>query len=370
MKTLITAAAILLAATCAGCAGADATATTGATDSLALAAADTVAPEPVTLTFALMGDIMPGTTFPANYLPANNGRQLLDSCRHIIERADIAAGNLEGVLLDGPGKPRPMTNPKTYFLFRIPTAYLATLADAGIDFLGIANNHINDFGQPGRTSTMATLRAANMAHAGLKDSCDYAILDRKGLKVAITQFGHGGNNLDVNNLDLLRQTVERMRNEADMVIVAFHGGAEGTAYVHVPHAPETYVGEKRGNVEEFAHAAIDAGAHMVYGHGPHVPRAWEIYNDRLIIYSLGNFCTPYRMGVSGITGYAPLAEVTIDQNGHLVGGQIHSFIQQRGRGPLPDHTNKVATFIRDMSASDFPSSPLRISDTGELSVGE
>lgn len=360
---LLSAAFVIIATGCHG--GSDSS--KPSTDTVSVAV-DTVPTEPVTITFALMGDIMPGTTFPEKYLPANDGRQLLDSCRDIIARADIAAGNLEGVLLDGPGEPRPMTNPKTYFLFRIPTAYLATLADAGIDFLGVANNHINDFGRPGRASTLATLRKGGMAHAGLRDSCDYAIIERKGIKVAVTQFGHGDNNLDVNDTDLLRRTVERMKKDADMVVAAFHGGAEGTAYKHVPKAPEVYVGEKRGNVEEFAHAAIDAGAHLVYGHGPHVPRAWEIYNGRLIIYSLGNFCTPFRMGVSGITGYAPLAEVTIDTDGRLVEGRIHSFIQQSGRGPLPDRGNKAAALIRDLSAEDFPDSPLRIAPDGTLGI--
>lgn len=339
------------------------------TDTVA-AVTDTLASEPVTITFALMGDIMPGTTFPDDFLPANGGSQLLDSCRDIITSADIAAGNLEGVLLDGPGDPRPMTNPKTYFLFRIPTASLAILADAGIDFLGVANNHINDFGEPGRMSTLATLRKGKMAHAGLRDSCDYAILDRKGVKVAITQFGHGDNNLNINDIDLLRTTVGRMKKDADMVVVAFHGGAEGREYTHVPKAPEIYVGERRGNVEEFAHAAIDAGAHLVYGHGPHVPRAWEIYNGRLIIYSLGNFCTPYRMGVNGVTGYAPLAEVTVGMDGSVVEGRIHSFIQQKGRGPLPDHSNKVSDFIRDLSATDFPDSPLRIDSDGTIRIAQ
>lgn len=325
-----------------------------------------------TITISFVGDIMMGTTFPdsiyGTHLPKDGGKHLFDDCREIFQRVDIAGGNLEGSFLTGPGHRRPMTNPKTYFIFRMPPEYVNNLTDAGFDFVGIANNHINDFGEPGRQSTMSTLRGANMAHAGLKGKCETAYLERRGHRIGLTQFGHGNNNLDVTNLDELRRVIAQMRDSADIVIVSFHGGAEGTAYAHVPFKGETYVGENRGNVAEFAHAAIDAGADVVFGHGPHVPRGAEIYGDRIIFYSLGNFCTPFRMGVSGATGYAPVAEVAIGADGHFIGGQIHSFIQQRGRGPVKDPTNTVAKFMRQLSVSDFPNSPLRIADDGTLTI--
>lgn len=344
---------------------ADAQSTSGSSDSTQAAAhADH-------LTMAFVGDIMMGTTFPdsvsGTHLPKDDGKHLFDDCREIFQRVDIAAGNLEGSFLDGPGQRRPMTNPKTYFIFRMPPRYVNNLTEAGFDFVGLANNHINDFGESGRQSTMKTLRDASLAHAGLKGRCETAYFDRGGLRVGFTQFGHGNNNLDVTNLDELRRVVKNLRDSADIVVVAFHGGAEGSAHTHVPFKTETYVGENRGNVAEFAHAAIDAGADVVYGHGPHVPRGAELYKDRIIFYSLGNFCTPYRMGIAGATGYAPVAEITIGADGRFQSGRIHSFIQQRGRGPVADPTNSVAKFMRKLSQEDFPASPLRIADDGTLS---
>lgn len=325
----------------------------------------------VTLSFAFMGDIMMGTTYPdsihGSALPANDGANLFDDARTVTERVDIAGGNLEGSFLDGPGRRRPMRNPKTYFVFRMPTKYVSNLIDAGFDFVGIANNHINDFGHPGRTSTMRTLRDANLPVVGLKDSCETAIIERKGLKIGVTQFGHGGNNLDVNNLAELKRVIEDLRSRADLVVVSFHGGAEGTSYLHVPHKAETYLGENRGNVERFAHTAIDLGADIVFGHGPHVPRAAELYKDRIIFYSLGNFCTPYRMGIAGATGYAPIAEVVVSSNGEFLSGRIHSLIQHRGIGPRFDKNNSAAKLIRKLSEEDFPGSPLKIADDGTLS---
>lgn len=366
--------ALLLMAVAAGCGGK----TAAAADDLRASAAPTdTMPSPRaapiqadSLTFAFVGDIMMGTTFPdsvaGTHLPSNNGKNLFDGCREIFHRVDIAAGNLEGSFLSGPGERRPVTNPNTYYIFRMPPEYVGNLVEAGFDFAGIANNHINDFGEPGRVSTMATLRDASLGHAGLKGRCETALYQRNGLRIGITQFGHGDNNLDVTDLGELRRVVKSLRDSADIVVVSFHGGAEGVKFTHVPHQPETYVGEARGNVEEFAHAAVDAGADIVFGHGPHVPRAAELYNDHIIFYSLGNFCTPFRMSIGGPTGYAPIAEVTVGRDGKFRRGRIYSFVQRRGSGPVADPTNAAARLIKKLSAEDFPASPLRIDDNGNL----
>lgn len=325
---------------------------------------------PDSVTIAFVGDIMMGTTFPdsvhGSHLPPNDGKNLFDDCRDIISEADFAGGNLEGSFLEGPGKRRPVTNPNTYFIFRMPPSYVNNLLDAGFDFVGIANNHINDFGEPGRQSTMKTLRDAGLAHAGLLNYCETAIVERNGVRFGIAQVGHGDNNVDVNNLEEVRRVVKQLRDSADIVVLSFHGGAEGTAFTHVPKAPEVYVGEKRGNVMEVAHAAIDAGADAVFGHGPHVVRGAELYKGHIIFYSLGNFCTPFRMGIGGLTGQAPVAVVTLDRDGRFVGGSIHSFIQQRGIGPRKDPSNAAARQIRELSRQDFPSSPLKIDDDGTM----
>lgn len=322
------------------------------------------------ISFAFMGDIMMGTTFPdsinGSHLPPAGGKHLFDDVRQVIGDADIAGGNLEGSFLEGPGQRRKMRNPDTYYIFRMPPKYVGNLVDAGFDFVGIANNHINDFGSPGRKSTLETLRKADIPAVGLKGVCETAILDRKGLRIGVTQFGHGANNLDVTNLDELRRVVKGLREETDIVVVSFHGGAEGKDQTHVPHKLETFVGENRGNVEAFAHAAIDAGADIVFGHGPHVPRAAELYRDRIIFYSLGNFCTPYRVSITGVSGYAPLAEVRVDAKGRFLQGRIHSFIQQRGKGPRRDPENSAARLIKRLSCEDFPSSTLVISDNGHI----
>ena len=338
------------------------------------AAADSTAmrktlPERVSVAFT--GDIMMGTTYPDSVhgtgLPADDGRHIFDDVKEIISSVDFAGGNLEGSFIEGPGHRRPMTNPKTYFIFRMPPKYVHNLLDAGYDFVGIANNHINDFGAPGRESTMKTLTEAGLAHAGLKEKCETAFVERNGVIFGVAQVGHGNNNVDVNDIEEVKRVVKALREKADYVILSFHGGAEGSAHTHVPGKMEHYVGERRGDVKAMARAAVDAGADVVFGHGPHVVRAAELYKDHIIFYSLGNFCTPLRMGIAGLTGQAPIAVVELDREGKFAGGKIHSFIQQRGLGPRKDPGNTAAHQIRALSKQDFPESGLVIADDGTLS---
>lgn len=320
---------------------------------------------PISLAFT--GDIMMGTTYPENYLPENDGKDLFKDVDSILRRVDIAAGNLEGTLFDGVGVAKKCNDPSLCFAFKMPTRYAEYLSDAGYDFLGIANNHINDFGNDALRSTMQTLGDRDIAYAGLRGLCPTAIVERDGMKIGFAAFGHSTGTLSIMDFEEVKKTVSGLRDECDYVVVSFHGGGEGKSFQHVPHGPERAFGEERGDVEKFAHAAIDAGADIVYGHGPHVNRALELYNDHLILYSLGNFCTPVRMGLSGVSGYAPVAEITLNTDGTFQSGKIHSFIQQKGTGPRTDRSNAVAANIRTLTLSDFPNTRLEISPEGVIS---
>ena len=117
--------------------------------------------------------------------------------------------------------------------------------------------------------------------------------------------------------ELAFTTVAGFAATHDIVIVSFHGGAEGADVTHVPFAEEEYYGEPRGDVVWFARGVVDAGADLVIGHGPHVVRGMERYKERLIAYSLGNFATYYGISVAGIKGIAPILTTTLDGEGHL-----------------------------------------------------
>ena len=321
------------------------------------------------LTIAMVGDIMMGTTYPegGNNITPDDGASLFDDAADILKGADIAAGNLEGCLFDGAGKLRSGNpNAPNFFAFKMPERYVKHLVDAGFDFVGIANNHINDFGPDALASTQRVLDGSGIAYAGVKDKKPYDIIERDGQKIGFAAFGFNSGMPSINNYKEVDSIVGTLRRQCDIVVVSFHGGGEGPGFQHVPHKREI-TSSDRGNVEEFAHRAVDAGADVVYGHSPHVARAAELYKDRIIFYSLGNFCTPYRFNVTGVNGLAPLAVVSVNPDGTFAVGQIHSFIQRRGSGPRIDASNGAAKKIRELTIADFPNTPLEISSEGLIS---
>lgn len=319
---------------------------------------------------AVAGDIMMGTNFPEKpegaYLPANNGSGLFKHVAPILSEADASAANLEGTLLDFGGKVKEVKDSTLLYAFRTPTSYVSNLKRAGIDFVSLANNHINDFGQLGRESTKTTLRNAGIGYAGLRSDAPWFVMSSRGRKIGFTAFSPHALTLSIHNIAEMKRIVSHLDSVCDVVVVSFHGGGEGAAYQHVAEGMEECFGEKRGDVRKFAHAAVEAGADVVYGHGPHVTRAMELYRDRLILYSLGNFCTPYRVNLKGIAGHAPVVTVDMDGNGKFISGKIHPFVQRRGSGPVPDTKGIVVRQMRALTQADFPHTPLKIMHDGTI----
>ena len=317
------------------------------------------------LTIAMCGDIMMGTTYPTVRLPQNNGAEIFAHVKQLFLDADLSAGNLEGVIADG-GKSTKDVSKANNYAFRTPESYAHLLTEAGFDYLNLANNHTNDFGLEGRQRTREILEKEGIAYSGLPD-CESVVVEKNGVRYGICSFGQNSYTLKHTDTASVTRIVTALRPRCDILIVNFHGGAEGTKYSHLPDGPETYLGENRGNLRAFAHRCIDLGADLVFGHGPHVVRAVECYKGHLIAYSLGNFCTTYGINVAGLTGYAPVLVARISRDGRFVEGRIHSFIQTPGTGPLPDLENKVAQHMRALSEADFRGRyGLEISDNGPL----
>ena len=105
-----------------------------------------------------VGDMMIGTNYPSKrYLPINDGRDIFKDVSQIINKADIAFGNLEGTLLTGQGEIKNCSDPKKCYAFKSPDNYVENYKNAGFDIVSIANNHINDFGEIGRKNTQRVL---------------------------------------------------------------------------------------------------------------------------------------------------------------------------------------------------------------------
>jgi poly-gamma-glutamate capsule biosynthesis protein CapA/YwtB (metallophosphatase superfamily) len=316
------------------------------------------------LTVAAVGDIMMGTDFPENILPDDDGVGFLEAVTPLLSGADVTFGNFEGVLMDGGEPVKQCKNPKICFLFRTPTRYAAYLQRAGFDVMSLANNHARDFGEEGRSSSMAALDAVGIRHSGREGTTASWIAN--GRRVALVAFAPNVGSNSLNDPQIGLPLVTQLAATHDIVIVSFHGGAEGNGAEIMPFAREIFAGEDRGNVVEFGRAMVDAGADLVLGHGPHVVRPMEIYRDRLIAYSLGNFATYYGISVEGIRGLAPILLVELDDDGRFVAGRIEATTQIRPAGPSPDPTRAVITLMKTLTESAFPDGQLQIADDGAL----
>ncbi|MGE0583354.1 MAG: CapA family protein [Steroidobacteraceae bacterium] len=321
-------------------------------------------PPPTVISIAAVGDIMLGTDFPKDILPDDDGVGFLRHVAPILSAADIAFGNLEGVLMDGGEPVKQCGNPARCFLFRTPTRYAAYLAAAGFDMLSLANNHARDFGEAGRDSSMAALDAVGIRHSGREGT--WAEMTVQGVRVAMIAFAPNVGANSLNDHDIAVDRVRALAAANDIVIVSFHAGAEGEGAERLPFAREYYVGEDRGDVVMFARAMVDAGADLLIGHGPHVARAMELYRDRLIAYSLGNFATYYGIGVEGNRGIAPILTARLDAEGRFRGGHIDSTVQLRPDGPSLDPQAQALTLIRALTDAAFPDGALVFDDSGEM----
>lgn len=322
------------------------------------------------LMIAAVGDIMLGSPFPDDTrMPPNDGADLLKEVTPILEKADIAFGNLEGPMTDGGISEKCGTGRPNCFAFRMPTRYGKYLKQAGFDVLSLANNHASDFGDAGRADTRETLDALGIKHAGSdRNQFSTAYLRAKGKTIAFIGFAHNKIVPNVNDLRYARQLVQAADKKADIVVVSFHGGAEGTDSYHVPNKTEMFFGEARGNLPLFSRTVIDAGADLVLGHGPHILRGMEIYKDRLIAYSLGNFATYGWFKLVGGTAESLVLETELDAAGKFLDGKIIPVVQE-GRGiPKLDKSKSAIATIRRLSNQNFGANAPKIAEDGTISA--
>lgn len=316
-----------------------------------------------TLTIIGVGDIMMGTNYPEDRLPPDDGDFLMRQVADVLRNADVTFGNLEGTLLDEGGTPKKCSNPKVCYAFRSPVRYVNNLVDAGFDMMSLANNHAGDMGNEGRDTTMKVLINAGILHAG-QLSMKTTILVKDSIKYGLAAFAPNTNCVPLNDHAGARQIIQQLDSLVDIIIVSFHGGAEGAKFQNVPRAHEMFYGEDRGDVYAFSHTLIDAGADIIFGHGPHVTRGIELYKKRLITYSLGNFCTYKGINVAGVNGLAPIVKVFTNPAGEFLKGEITPTVQNHTTGVAIDRQKTVIKIIQELSEKDFPESEIQIDDNG------
>ncbi len=312
-----------------------------------------------------VGDIMMGTDFPDRYkiLPPDNGRDLFIHAKNLLIKGDLVFGNLEQVLIDG-GKCAKDINAPNVWAFKCPVRFVDNLAKAHFNMMSIANNHAWDFDKEGVLSTMRALDSVKIKHSGPKG--DIARISINSTRIGLIAFSTNDNGYNLLNINDAKGFISEISKEFDIFIVSFHGGTEGIKALHTRNQEEYLGREPRGNVIRFSHMAIDNGADLVIGHGPHVPRAMEFYKNKLIAYSLGNFCTYGIISIKKEKGIAPALEVVLDKNGNFIRGKIYSFKQIYPGYPVLDKNNRASKLIRSLSQTDFPENKIRIDKKGNI----
>ncbi|GAA0579168.1 CapA family protein [Rhizomicrobium electricum] len=315
--------------------------------------------DPQLINIAAAGDVMMGASDiglnPA-IVPGVDAAALIGpDLATVFRRADLAFVNLEGVLYDG-AEPSTKSGCKRCYSFRSPQYYADVLASLRLSAVNLANNHSGDHGVPGRTTTIAELKRRGIGFAGLdQDGARYTTIAlRDGRQAAVIGFAPNDGTLDINAIGEAADAVRALKKTHAVVIVWFHGGGEGWDHAHIPQGHEEFAGEDRGDVIGFSHAVIEAGADIVIGSGPHVPRAMEIYRGHLVAYSLGNFWTYDGVSVTEVRGLGPVIEAWLAPDGTIAGLTIHS-TRQTGTGvPRLDPADEAARYVYHLTRGDFP----------------
>ena len=181
----------------------------------------------------------------------------------LFEDDDFTMVNLEGTFTEYtvPAEKR--------FRFRAPSSYAKILTAGNVEAVNLANNHSYDFGEIGYADTKKALDSEGITYVEQAGTTTFTT--SSGLKIGMFA---AYNDL---NVSVMQSAVSKLRSEgAELIIVSYNWGTEGS------YRPTELQ-------KSTAHAAIDAGADIVFGHHPHVLQPIETYKDGIIYYSLGNF---------------------------------------------------------------------------------
>ncbi len=298
------------------------------------------------VTIKAVGDIVLGSDWPTPHYPADFDIRAQAGMRQVLGQADVVFGNFEGALTKHNVSTK-KANGSTVFVFRMPPRFAGLLRGAGFNVLAIANNHTLDFGERGLADTLKHLSRAGVLAIG---EADKIVLQKvRDVTLAWIGFSHLDRHNNVRDFDKLAELVRRARRLADLVIVSVQAGAEGTDYLRLRDHEETFLGENRGNTFAFARKAIDLGADLVIGHGPHVLRGIECYKGKLIAYSLGNFVGYNALSIKRAAAVTIVLEVKLSKQGQTLGFDVSPLKFNEERFPEPDPDALASYLINDLS---------------------
>ena len=249
-----------------------------------------------TITLALAGDVMLARV--VNEMIQEHGPLYpWGDLIPLVRGADLFLINLECVIAES-GKP---FMPPRVFYFRADPQAMQVLAEGGVDYVTLANNHAMDYQGPALLETIRGLDERGIAHAGAGNNAEeaarFALLEAQGVKVGVVAFadhfreyaatptGPGTNLISITtqppDFSRVEQSIQATRAAgADLVVFSIHWGP------NMRQAPPR-------EFKEFARAALDAGADIFHGHSAHIFQGVEIYKGKPILYDTGDLIDDY-----------------------------------------------------------------------------
>ena len=279
--------------------------------------------------------------------------------RRLVAGAGVVLLNAEGAIGDGPVVETKCALGRRFcYLLRMPSAAAPALRGVAdppaVVIANVANNHSHNAGASGFRATLAILDSAGVRVTGADTLPTLVpIGDRDTLAV----FGFSAwSSPGVADTNAVRRLVARAAAEYRWVIVTAHLGAEGRRAQHTGDSVEHFAGEVRGDPVAFAHTAVEAGAQLVVGHGPHVLRAAEWWHGALIWYSLGNLLDygPFELGEPMRRGAVTCA--TLDSTGAARNVELRATRQFLPGMVTPDPEGRARQLVARLSRADFPES--------------
>ena len=320
------------------------------------------APSDPAIRISAVGDVIMGS---GPRLPRADGRHLFDGVEGRLS-GDVVLANLDQALTDETRSTKCAPGASGCFAFRTPPSYAGRLREAGFTMINLANNHSHDFGAAGLRDTSAALTAHGLHHTGLPGQIT---VQRVGsLRVAVLGFAPYGWTQSLLDIPAAERLVRQAADQADLVLVAMHAGAEGAGHDHVRPGTEMFLGENRGDAVAFSRAVIDAGADAVLGSGPHVLRGMEWYRGRLIAYSMGNFAGYRTLSNAGAKGVGGIVTLRLAPDGTWRSGQLIGTRLVDPGLPQIDPDQRAVELVRELSRADFDECGVRIDAEGRLNA--
>ena len=222
--------------------------------------------------------------------------------RDVFEQDDLTVVNLEGVLSDSSEG----ENTKKTYRFRGPTAFAQILTDGSIEAVNLANNHTLDYGARGLEDTRQTLDERGIEHFGGRE---VYIFEKNGVRIAF--FGLSYSDMRRADREWAADEIERLKREEGVgaVVFTFHAGRE-------------YSEARTPEQQKYAKEIIQAGADLVVMHHPHVVQGMSVFNQRSVLYSLGNFCFGGNKNVRAMEALVASVELAFSETGEYLGQQV------------------------------------------------